>query len=185
MRIAVAAALLLAGCGRPVPSAPPPPEPDPYPLAPGARWTYRSQIGLKVVREVRSASEGVEMVYHLPFMGEQRLPMRRTPQGVFASRGGVEQLVLRFPLRAGDRWRIDFPDQDLADCLAEGTEEIAVLGQAKACLRVSVKRTTRRAGRESTDTEWYAPGIGLVRMRVTQFGITQTFELESYVPGAP
>ncbi len=121
------------------------------------------------------------MVYTLPILGEQRLPMRRTTEGVVARRGHREQLVLRFPMRVGDRWRIDFPDQDIADCVVEGEEVLPVLGQERNCIRLSVRRSSRNGG-DSTDTEWYAPAIGLVRMRVSMLGLTQTFDLEDYAP---
>jgi hypothetical protein len=178
-------AVLLAGCHRPEPPKPPPPEPDPYPLAVGARWKYRSEMGLVVVREVRRAlPDGwLEMVFSLPVLGEHDLPMRRTVEGVVARRDGREQLVLRVPFREGDRWRIDFPSEDLADCEVEATEELEVLGEKRPCARVKVTRTNRKSGRATVDTEWYARGIGLARMRVT-LGLTQTFVLESYEPGA-
>jgi hypothetical protein len=106
--------------------------------------------------------------------------MRRTEEGIVVRREEREQLTLRLPMRAGDSWRIDFPDQDLADCTVGGEEELDVLGRRMKCTRLEVVRTSREDGRATTDQEWYAPGLGLVRMRVTKAGITQTFVLQAY-----
>lgn len=120
------------------------------------------------------------MLYRLPVLGEQKLLMRKSPTAVFARRREREQVILRLPFRAGESWRIDFSDQDLADCTVMGEEEIEVLGRKVRCTRLRVLRTSRLTGGTTEDFEWYAPGIGLARMRVTLLGLTQTFVLESF-----
>ncbi len=183
MRFLGALTILLTACGRGAPT--PVPAPDPYPLRAGARWTYRSELGASVVREIPRTVERdgriyFEMIFRLPLLGDRPLLLRKAPEGVVANHGGREQTILHLPLQPGRCWRIDFPDQEIADCTVEGEEDRTVLGERRRCVRLRVARTPRSGGRSTTDFEWYADGIGLAAMRVTFAGVTQTFSLESY-----
>jgi hypothetical protein len=105
--------------------------------------------------------------------------MRRTPEGVVAIRGDREQLIMKFPMKPGDSWTIDFPDEDLAACTVLEPEPIDILKKRTIASKLRIVRTNRKSGRKTTDYEWYARGIGLVRMEVT-FGLKATFELERF-----
>ena len=190
MRVSSLVLLLapLVSCHRPVPFSVPPGG-SPYPLAVGARWSYRSPLGLKVVREcrrttVRDGQTYFEMTYTLPLWGEEPLLLRPTAEGVMACRGTREQVILRFPMREGDQWGIDFPGEDVAECTVEGIEELEILGRRMPCRRLRAIRTSRGGIQKAVDREWYAEGLGLVRMRVTHLGLTQDFRLESYENGS-
>jgi hypothetical protein len=92
---------------------------------------------------------------------------------------------MRFPMREGDRWRIDVPRRrEIADCEVVAPEEVDVLGRRRACSKLRVTRTDRITGKRAVDYEWYAPGLGLVRMQVT-YGLRATFVLESFERGVP
>ena len=153
---------------------------DDYPLAVGLTWVYKAPMGLQVVRRVGSSTDGgLEMQFDLPVMGRRTLLMRRTPEGVVARRGDRDQLIMRFPMKTGDSWTIDFPTEDLAECTVLEPETINVLGKPAAASKLRVVRTNRKSGKKVTDIEWYVRGIGLARMEVT-YGLKATFELERF-----
>jgi len=159
---------------------------DDYPLAPGLTWVYKAAAELQVVRRVvdpghleeSKASAGFWhlMQFDLPLVGRKTLWMRRTQEGVQARRGDVVQLIMKFPMRPGDSWTIDFPNEDLAECTVLQPEEIEVLSKRALASKLRVARTNRKTGKKTTDYEWYVRGIGLAKMEVT-FGLTATFDL--------
>ena len=160
-----------------------------YPLAVGMRWTYRTVGSVAAVRELKReidvpGGRCFEMSYSLPVFGVRTVLMRRCTDGIETLEDGRPVLLLRFPMRVGDRWRIDLKGQELADCEVMGEEVIPVIGKPTSTTRLKVVRTNRRSGKSVTDFEWYAKGIGLVQMRVT-FGITATFALERFERVAP
>ncbi len=174
----------LAACTREQPPAPEL-QPDVYPLEVGYRWEYRSEIGLKVVREVKrtvreNGKEWYEMTFTLPLVGDHSLLMHRDTEGILARRKKREQRIMRFPLKPGETWTIDFPGEDLAVCTVEEPEELEILDKKISCSRVRVERKNRKSGRMNRDFEWYAEGIGLVKMTVTMMKVTQTFTLHSF-----
>jgi hypothetical protein len=155
-----------------------------YPLAVGMRWTYRTVGNVVAIREVTRevdlpGGRGFEMTYKLPLLGTRTVVMRRAAGGIETLEEGGPVLLLRFPMKPGDRWRIDLKGQDVADCEVMGEEIVPVLGTPTPTIRLKVVRTNRRSGKSTTDFEWYARGIGLVQMRVT-FGLTATFALERF-----
>ena len=161
---------------------------DDYPLEPGFVWVYKAGMGLQVVRRVdplrsiilddsRSGMSWFKMHYELPFLGRQSLFMRRTDEGVMGRRDDREQLIMRFPMKPGDSWTIDFPKEDLAECTVLEPEVIDVLDKSVKASKLRVVRTKRKTGRKTTDYEWYARGIGLVRLQVSGVG---TFALERF-----
>lgn len=160
---------------------------DDYPLVEGLTWVYRSPLGLQVVRRLEKsrlidpgdeASGGwLRMNFDLPLLGRKMLLMRRTHEGVLARRSDREQLIMKFPMKPGDSWTIDFPEEDLAVCTVLAPEEIDVLKKRVTASKLRVVRTDRKSGKKTTDCEWYVRGIGLARMEVT-FGLKATFELE-------
>jgi hypothetical protein len=150
-------------------------------------------MGLQVVRRVHpptidlNAANSLhllvenwfEMQFDLPLLGRKSLLMCRTDSGVKARRGDREQLIMKFPMKPGDSWTIDFPDQELAECTVMEPEEITVLSKKRTASKLRVVRTSRKTGKKTTDYEWYVRGIGLARMEVT-FGLKATFELERF-----
>jgi hypothetical protein len=174
-------------------------EDEDYPLEPGHVWVYKASMGLQVVRRVDPlrvyvtddprakddfmgsvSGEGyVRMRYELPVLGAKDLLMRRTREGVVARRDNREQLIMRFPMRPGDSWTIDFPSEDLAECTVLAGEAINVLDKRVSASKLRIVRTNRKSGKKTTDYEWYVRGIGLARMEVT-FGLKATFELERF-----
>ena len=150
---------------------------DDYPLEVGLTWVYKSPMGLQVVRRIGPyRSPWYEMQFDLPLLGRKTLLMRRTPEGVVAGRGDGEQLIMKFPMRPGDSWTIDFPTEDLAECTVLEPEEIDVLSRRALASKLRVVRTNRKTGKKTTDYEWYVRGIGLAKMEVT-FGLKATFDL--------
>jgi len=154
---------------------------DDYPLELGLTWVYPGPLGTQVVRRVISTREEngrpwFEMRFDLPLLGRKTLLMRRTPEGVVARRGDVEQMIMKFPMVAGDSWTIDFPTEDLAECTVLESEEIEVLGRRARASKLRVVRTDRKSGEQSTDFEWYVRGIGLARLKVKANFILSRFE---------
>lgn len=155
-----------------------------YPLEAGCRWEYRSQLGLKIKREVAEGTEEdwKKMIFTLPLLGEKTLSMKKSAEGIIARRENREQLIMRFPMKLGERWTIDFPEEDLATCTVENPEELEILGHKISCTKLRVERTDRKSKKTTRDFEWYAEGIGLVQVTVTIMKMTQTFTLTSYTP---
>ena len=172
-------ATLSAPRGRPAAVA------DVYPLGVGFAWTYRGVGNVTVLRRVERAVEidgrrYLEMSYVLPFLGTRVLPMRATEGGIVTCREGREFLLLKFPMLKGDRWTIDLPgEKEIADCTVTGDEEIEFAGRRALATRLEVARRKRGAADVVKDVEWYVPGVGLAKMRVT-LGIQATFVLERF-----
>jgi hypothetical protein len=158
---------------------------DDYPLAVGLKWTYRSVGNVAVVRAIDRTVEidgrrYFEMKYALPILGTRTIPMRPTTNGVATSREGREFLLLRFPMTPGTAWTIDLPgEKEIADCTVVGEEEMEFLGRKGRAVKTEVRRRSRGSDRTSIDYEWYAKGVGLVKMQVT-LGLQATFVLESF-----
>ena len=162
---------------------------DDYPLETGLTWVYKAPMGMQVVRRVGepvAIQQGKRfdhpwylMQFDLPLLGRKTLVMSRTPQGVIARRDEVEQLIMRFPMKLGDSWVIDFPKEDLAECTVLEPEQIEVLKKRVTASKLQIVRTARKSGKKSTDYEWYVRGIGLARIQVT-YGLKATFELERF-----
>lgn len=157
-----------------------------YPLAPGLRWIYAGErTRFRVVREVGAPVEADGVLWHpmkfrLPILGVSELPMRTTSRGVELWRAGSRHLMLPLPLRVGERWRIDIAGEDLADCEIVRVERIELPAGPRDAYVNRVVRTNRRSGRSVEDREWYVPGMGLVRMRVTLMGVTEEFRLTEF-----
>ena len=156
-----------------------------YPLGEGLRWIYRGDGNIIVVREIDRAVEiggrrYWEMRFVLPVLGTRMVPMRYAEGGVVTAREGREFLLLRFPMVKGDSWTIDLPsEREVVECTVLGDEEIEYAGRKGKATKLEVRRRTRDGRAVATDAEWYAPGIGLVKMKVT-LGVRATFVLESF-----
>ena len=180
---AVLAGWLLLQAGRPRGS--PVTSASDYPLEEGLRWTYRGAGNFTVVREIERSVEidgraYREMKYELPLLGTRTLPMRQEGGSVVTPQGGKEHLLLRFPMLKGDSWTIDLPsEKEIARCTVLGAEVIEFEGRKASATRLEVRREARDGRPISVDSEWYAPGVGLVRMEVT-VGLRATFVLESF-----
>lgn len=175
MRHVPALALLAAACWT-VPAGVDAPGSD-YPLEVGLRWRY-GPVERRIERTVDV--DGLryhEMTYALPLLGTRTLLMRRTSKGIVTV---GDRLLLRFPLVKGDAWTVDVPGQpELADCVVGGAEEVEFAGRTATATKLEVRRRSREGRPISTDYEWYAPGVGLVKMDVTM-GVRATFTLSSF-----
>lgn len=154
-----------------------------YPLVAGLTWVYKAAGGWQVVRKLAPEVEEAghrwfEMNFSLP-IGREKLLMRRTPEGIVGRRGDREQLIMRFPMRPGDSWTIDFPDRPLAECTVLEPEEIDALSKRALASKLRVVKTDRTSGSKTTNFEWYVRGIGLAQMEVT-YGFTARFILERF-----
>lgn len=181
MRAAFGIALLVALAFGPhavLPSAPP--AQDDYPLDVGMRWTYRAMGFAPGIRHVRRADGPWFEMYFDFKLRRKSILMRRTPEGVVTLRDGRQHLLMRFPMREGDGWRIDVFGEDLADCEVLTPQELDVLGKRTRCARLRVTHTERGTGKRWVDHEWYAPGLGLVKF--TLFGLA-TYVLERFERG--
>ena len=142
---------------------------DLYPLRPGFRWIYRCGLFTAVRQVTRTDGPWFTMHYNLP-LGRHDLPMRHRADGVVTTVNGVEHLLMRFPMKPGDRWRIDAPGlpgpNETADCEVLGREEIDYLGRRGMAMKLKVVRTNRRTNKSIIDYEWYVDGVGLAGMQV-------------------
>jgi hypothetical protein len=148
-----------------------------YPLEVGMRWTY-GPVERRIDRTVEvDGLRYYEMKYSLPLLGTRTLLMRRTEAGVVTT---GDRLLLRFPMVAGDAWTIDLPgEKEAAECVVRGEEEIEFAGRKGKAMKLEVRRRSREGAALSTDYEWYAPGVGLVKMEVTM-GARATFTLSAF-----
>jgi hypothetical protein len=148
-----------------------------YPLEVGLRWTY-GPVERRIDRTVEvDGLRYFEMRYSLPLLGTRTLLMRRTAAGVVTT---GDRLLLRFPLVEGDAWTIDLPgEKEVADCVVRGEEDVEFAGRVAKAVKLEVRRRSRAGAALSTDHEWYAPGVGLVKMEVTM-GARATFTLSSF-----
>ena len=148
-----------------------------YPLEVGLRWSY-GPVERRIERTVEvDGLRYFEMTYALPLLGTRTLLMRHAAAGVVTT-GDV--LLLRLPMAAGDAWTVDVPgEKEVADCRVLGEEEIAFAGRTGKAVKVEVRRRSRDGRALATDHEWYAPGVGLVKMEVT-LGVKAAFTLVSF-----
>ena len=148
-----------------------------YPLEVGLRWSY-GPVERRIDRTVEvDGLRYYEMTYALPLLGTRTLLMRHAAAGVVTT-GDV--LLLRLPMVEGDAWTVDVPgEKEVADCRVLGEEEIAFAGRTGRAVKLEVRRRSRDGRALATDYEWYAPGVGLVKMDVTM-GIRATFTLASF-----
>ena len=157
---------------------------DDYPLGVGYTWVYKSVEGFQVVRQFVAEKDGwFDMRFSLP-IGKDQLFMRRSPEGIVGRRGDREQLIMKFPMKPGDAWTIDFPDRPKADCTVVQPEEIEVLGKKLLASKLEIIKTERKSGSKSTHYEWYVHGFGLAQMRV-KYGLTYLLLLERFEKAEP
>lgn len=164
------------------PGPPAPPLPSEYPLKLGLKWTYESPPGLTVVRELAEA-EGpwLRMHYELSIYGTKDLWMRREGNRVLARGEGRDEMILRFPMRAGDHWEVDVPGyEEVSRCEVVGPEDLELpIGRVKTT-KVNVQWRKRTETSWSTGIEWYAQGYGLVQMEASILGVTKIFRLVKF-----
>src|SRR5207253_6013757 len=90
-------------------------------------------------------------------------------------------LVLKLPPRKGDRWKID---SKVAGLTVQGTlavAEEAVAVPAGKYQAVSVHSDDMKLdGKAVTITQWFAPGVGLVKQVADFGGKKTTLELEKF-----
>ena len=102
--------------------------------------------------------------------------LRRDDTGYYCLQTGAEELTLKFPIIAENRWPATAGT--VGETAVIGAEDITVNTVLyKGCWHTLTKN---EAG---TINRWYAHNIGLVRMEAMQFGGVLTFNLREFKPG--
>ena len=157
-----------------------------FPLREGCEWTYQvaregvtpRTLTLRAERPV--ARDGIEY-FHMGggtfhFADSAGAGVHRNPTDLPRDQA---YLFVRFPIRIGDRWESQSPDEDVdpdgrlivraLDSNAWevlGTETVTTPAGAFVCLKVRTESTEERYGKlESRHivTRWFAAGVGLVK----------------------
>ncbi|RMG25451.1 MAG: hypothetical protein D6724_04100 [Armatimonadetes bacterium] len=182
-----------------------------FPLRPGLKWEYDvvADPGLLAVRQTLVCGEPVTI------RGAEAIPMQSILDGkvaqtsYYAKQNGFYTIValeettplgrpipvLPIEPKRGASWEYDGGVPVLTELTpfrfkarVEGFEELDVLGQKRSCVKVRFDATTGRevAVMQTVSTEWYAPGIGLVK-KVQEVkgknGTKVTMELVSFEGG--
>ncbi len=183
----VLAGALLAGIVHTLSNRPAGPSPrvsDAYPLQEGLRWTYLAGRNVRGTREIAGWSDqGWILRFDFPTLPANRreLLVRRGDDGILGRLGDTEQLILPLPFKIGTTWTIDFPGwPETASCRVAGWEPVEFLDRKEPAMKVEIVRRDRRTGEETPDAEWYAHGIGLVKMTSTKFGLRVAWTLSKF-----
>jgi hypothetical protein len=164
MRAALAALLLClaAGCaGNDAAPAPPPLSEDLFPFAASsASFVDLRGTEARTVRVEPDASDGsARLVVEEGGHPARELRVTRRGASLYFS-GGVDEgtELIRLGARAGDAWesagrRVSF----------DGWERVALPAATYDAARITARRGP--AGMQQVETWWFAPGVGLVRLR--------------------
>ncbi|MCS7167662.1 MAG: hypothetical protein RMI91_01405 [Gemmatales bacterium] len=173
---------------------------DYYPLVVGTRWDYRIVFDGEVkgsISEVVAEQETINNVRLLRLEAHVKGTvvatehLRATPQGVYRHRvQGAESkspvLVLRYPVKAGDSWKIatQVGQQRIEGKVTTRLDEVEVpAGKFKA---IVTEGDFEVDGKPLKVTTWFAEGVGVVK-EITELipGIATTIELEKFRLGKP
>ncbi|QJW93900.1 hypothetical protein [Frigoriglobus tundricola] len=190
------------------PAAPIPKEPAPIPYFPtrtGAKWVWKTNDPKEtlVVTEVNKKDAGaltVTVCWEADGEHSNFGTFLVTDKGLFSKDFAGKELnppicLLKSPPKAGDKWETR---TGLVDGLFELCQKCKVLeaewvevpaGKFKAFpvvseITVSVKfgPAQQKAPEPITRTEWYAPGIGLVKLKHKRGTDDEVRELQSFTP---
>lgn len=179
------------------PAAPIPKEksqaPDYYPTALGSKWVYKFED-----------STDTTEITAVETRGDARIVTFSTPSGakdvttytVSVSRKGVFRThldkeaidptvcFLQHPYKPGDTWDVDTVIRGLPAKLsftAREAESVEVPAGRYRAVRVDADETF--PGKQSRLTYWFAPDVGLVKIRYTTGESDAVTELQSFTPG--
>lgn len=177
------------------PAAPKPKDdgkPDYYPTQLGTRWEYKvvGELTLTMVVTDLEKKEGGTVATLETKIGERVVGTERvavSDKGVFRVEVDKTALnppttILPNPVRAGQLWASKFgsPAINMAFTV-RGLEWVEVpLGKYKA---LRVDGAGEIAGARTDVTYWYAPDLGLVRMKRATAGTDSVLELKAFTPG--
>ncbi len=145
-----------------------------FPLAPGARWTFRDRLDPARALELSLREEAGTLVLEGTREGGVEVHLNA---GFLELRyeGQVVERPLKLEGRVGDAW-----EAAGARYTAFGYDEVEVLGRRVRALVVAAERRGNR------DLYWFARGLGWVRLRTEQQGkVYRDALLESFEPGRP
>jgi hypothetical protein len=195
-------ALALAGwaVAAPASKAPADPAAGPpyYPTAVGTKWVY-DQNGREMTWEVSAAEaragETLVTITQTITGGEPEAIVKTSvsARGVYKLEVGPFKIdpvcELRFPVKAGDTWPVHVPSQKgglqgwTGTVTVGDVEEIEVPAGKFRAVRVDVVMTGeggRVLAEPRRHTNWYAPGVGLVK---TTSGKDPNRALKAFTPG--
>ncbi|HET6576042.1 MAG TPA: hypothetical protein VFG68_20745 [Fimbriiglobus sp.] len=179
------------------PAAPVPKEkaktPNYYPTALGSRWVYKvgaTEIATEVTA-VESKS-GARLATIATLVNGKAVATERisvTAKGVFRDRINKADLkppacILKSPLKSGDKWEVDSSVQGQVTKMSfttGGSEEVEVPAGKYKAHRVDADGTI--AGAQTGVTYWFAPDVGVVKIRYTIAGNESVLELKSFTAG--
>ncbi|HVU85827.1 MAG TPA: hypothetical protein VHD36_00800 [Pirellulales bacterium] len=170
---------------------------DYYPLKVGNQWTYdltsdgeKSTLVVRIVKE--EEVDGV-MLYRLEAETDGEISvtehLRVTDEGVYRCRRNGAQIepplcVIKFPIKQGDNWegeaRVGREDFDITGSTT--LDEVEVPFGKFSAAKVII--TTSENGMKIRSTDWFAPGVGMVK-QVMRFGDREMlYELVDFTAGA-
>jgi hypothetical protein len=179
------------------PAAPIPKEraktPDYYPTALGSKWVYK--VGeTEMATEVTAveAKKGARLATIATLVNGKAVATERlsvSANGVFRDRINKADLkpplcILKLPLKSGDKWEVDSDVQGQAMKMAltvRESEEVEVPAGKYKAVRVDADGTI--AGTQTGVTYWFAPDVGVVKIRYTIAGNESIMELKSFTTG--
>jgi hypothetical protein len=190
---ASALVLLLAAA----PAAPVPKEksktPNYYPTALGSRWVYK--VGeTEIVTEVTAveSKEDARLATIATLINGKAVSTERivvSDKGVYRdqmNKAAIEPpiCILQLPHKPGDTWEVDSKIQGQATKVsftAGQPEEVEVPAGKYRAVRVDGDGVI--AGAQTKVTYWFAPDVGIVKLKYTIAGSDAILELKSFTPG--
>jgi hypothetical protein len=147
---------------------------DYLPTDEGAAWVYRvgDREQTQVVSEVKEKN-GAKIVVMMGIANGRKVPaktMSLTPEGVFMlSMGKLEYdppiCVLKLPIKEGEEWPVRLVSGKDEFKLTHTTRKVEKLKfQNGTYEAIPVTVLGNVAGKDVVMTQWYAPGVGLVKV---------------------
>jgi hypothetical protein len=167
--------------------------PDYYPTALGSRWVYKvgeteiatEVTAVEVKKDARLAT--ISTLVNGKAVSTERISV--SDKGVFRDQINKADLkpplcILKSPLKSGDKWEVDSSVQDQPmkmSFTAGGPEEVEVPAGKYKAVRVDADGTI--AGTQTKVTYWFAPDVGVVKLKYTIAGSDAILELKSFTLG--
>jgi len=171
---------------------------DYYPLAVGNKWHYSVELDGEKVTAIISVAKlekvGDKTLAHLETrLGSEVISeedISTNAQGAFRQRESGQEVtpplcLIKYPVKVGDEWETPTKRGKLAVTITgrvDKLEEIEVAGRKYQTVKVILK--TKLGAQVVSTTNWFADGVGVVRIRLEQPGNISTFDLEKFEKGA-